>query len=179
VLKSPTIKKVTQGLTDSVWLFVDIKSIGPRDDQDHTVMSHNQVSGDGIWARPDEGVKNTPMTAVGSRASHPFHCSIPPIYVLSDKTIAPVVIVALKPVYVMLPGSNSFRCSGQPLARIDFACIPNGILLARNPGYLKTYPSLLFPGKDDKGKNPLKVRARVSFDLLRRIANWRHQVITC
>ncbi len=179
VLKSPTIKKVTQGLTDSVWLFVDIKSIGPRDDQDHTVMSHNQVSGDGIWKRPDDGIKNTPMKAVGSRASHPFHCSIPPLYVLSDRTIAPVVIVALKPVYEMLPGSATLRNSGQPLARIDFACIPNGILLSRNPGYLATYPSLLFPGKDDKGKNPLKVRARVSFDILRRIASWRHQVLTC
>jgi hypothetical protein len=50
-------------------------------------------------------------------------------------------------------------------------------LLAVNPNYLKQYPHLLFPGKDDKEKNPLKVRARVSFEVLRHIAPWRHQVV--
>jgi len=45
--------------------------------------------------------------------------------------------------------------------------------LVINPGYLNKFPGLLFPGKDDKSKNPLKVRARVSFALLRKIAAWR------
>jgi hypothetical protein len=46
VLQSDIIKRKTDGFTDSVWFFVDIKSVGPRDDFDHTVMSHNQISGD-------------------------------------------------------------------------------------------------------------------------------------
>jgi Restriction endonuclease BglI len=46
-------------------------------------------------------------------------------------------------------------------------------LLAINPNYLSKYPGLLFPGKDDKSTNPRKVRARVSFELLQRIAAWR------
>ena len=47
------------------------------------------------------------------------------------------------------------------------------IKIERNPGYLKKYPGLIYPGKDAKGKNPLKVRVRVSFALLRKIADWR------
>lgn len=64
---------------------------------------------------------------------------------------------------------------GQPLESIKDICVPNGILLCRNPGYLTQYPGLFFPGKDDKGKDPKKVRARVSFDMLKSIANWRVQ----
>jgi len=41
------------GITDSVWLFIDIKSVGPRDDQDHAVMSHNQISGNGKMDKKD------------------------------------------------------------------------------------------------------------------------------
>jgi len=47
-------------------------------------------------------------------------------------------------------------------------------LLTENPNYLKRYPGLLFPGKDDKDKDPRKVRARISFELLRKIASWRY-----
>ncbi len=178
VINSKNILQATQGFTDSAWLFIDIKSVGPRDDQDHTVMSHNQVSGDGVWGDSQDGVRNSILQAIGTRASHHFHASIPPIYVLSDGTIAPVVIIALKPVYRMLQSNHSnIRNNGQPLERIDVACIPNGLLLTQNPNYLNTYRGILFPGKDDKSKDPRKLRARVSFSLLKKIHSWRVQSI--
>lgn len=159
-------------ITDSLWLFIDIKSVGPRDDQDHTVMSHNQISGNGKWTEKDFGIINDVMIAKGQRASHAFHCAIPPLFVLSDGTIAPVIHIVLKPVYKMLVSSNGEK--GQPLDRVSLVSIPNGILLTENPNYLQTYPHLLFPGKDNKEKNPRKVRARISFEILRRIAIWRY-----
>jgi len=178
VLRSPNISKLTNGFCDAVWLFVDIKSIGPRDDQDHTVMSHNQVSGDGSWPNAATGIRNKILTARGARTSHDFHCSMPPLYILSSGVIAPTIIIAVKPVYKMIPATvKNSKNNGQPLERIDIACIPNGILLSLNPAYLNTYPGLLFPGKDDKSKNALKVRARVSFELLRQIDSWRHQSV--
>ncbi|CAK7058685.1 MAG: Type-2 restriction enzyme BglI [Desulfovibrio sp.] len=157
---------------------MDIKSAGPRDDYAHTVMSHNQVSGDGIWETETDNVKNTVLQACGARRSHDFHASLPPLVVLSDGTIAPMITIAVKPVYRMLePRIASARNGGQPLSRIDIISIPNGLLLTQKPNYLKSYPSLLFPGKDDKGKNPLKLRARVSCEVLRHIDCWRVQSI--
>lgn len=173
VLKSKKIFKLARNFTSSVWLFIDIKSVGPRDDFDHTVMSHNQVSGNGLWTRAPEGIKNSVMMASGKYKKHKFHCSIPPLYVLSDRTVAPVILIAIKPTYKMLSLENPHRDGGQPLSKITLAAIPNGLLLEENPGYLKKYPGLLFPGKDDKQKNPLKIRARISFEILRKIANWR------
>ncbi len=177
VISDDRIKAIT-GTTDTAWVFIDIKSVGPRDDADHTVMSHNQVSGDGIWEQPEAGVRNSVLKATGSRTSHDFHCSIPPIYVLSDNTVAPTILLALKPTYRMLALIPGETRKGQPLERLTIVSIPNGLLLTKNPGYLNKYPGLLFPGKDDKDKNPLKVRARVSFQILRRIASWRVQVIS-
>jgi hypothetical protein len=178
VISSKNILEATQGFTNSAWLFIDIKSVGPRDDQDHTVMSHNQVSGDGTWENSQAGVRNSILQAIGARASHDFHASIPPIYVLSDGTIAPVVIIALKPVYQMLQANHSnIRNNGQPLERIDVACIPNGLLLTKNPNYLNTYRGILFPGKDDKSKDTRKLRVRVSFSLLKEIHPWRVESI--
>lgn len=171
VIKSDVIAKITGGFTNSAWLHIDIKSAGPRDDFDHTVMSHNQVSGDGLWTNSEDGLRNTILKAVGARAQHDFHCSVPPIYVLSDDTIAPVVTMVIKPVYAMLGLAGPNR--GQPLSRLTFASIPNGLLLCVNPAYLKSTPGLLFPGKDDKDKNPFKIRARVHFPTLRAIAAWR------
>jgi hypothetical protein len=159
-------------ITDSLWLFIDIKSVGPRDDQDHAVMSHNQISGNGKWTQKDFGIINDTMIAKGIRVSHPFHCAIPPLFILSDGTIAPVVHIALKPVYKMMGLTGGEQ--GQPLGRVSLVSIPNGMLLTENPNYLQTYPGLLFPGKDDKEKDPRKVRARVSFEILRRIAEWRY-----
>jgi Restriction endonuclease BglI len=177
VLTSDSINATTKEYTKSAWLFIDIKSVGPRDDQDHTVMSHNQVSADGIWTNLESGVKNAVLRAEGTRASHDFHASLPPVFVLSDKTVVPLITVALKPVYQMLQNTTGSRNDGQLLKRIDIACIPNGILLTEQPNYLKIHPGLLFPGKDDKSKDPRKLRARVSFELLRKIAPWRVQSI--
>jgi len=173
VLTNEGIGRATGGALTSVWLHADIKSVGPRDDQDHTVMSHNQVSGSGEWETASDGVMNKVMQATGIRSSHDFHCALPPLYVLSDGTIAPVILMAIKPVYRMLGLETNGRLGGQPLGRIDTAVIPNGILLEHSPGYLHKHPGLLFPGKDDKGKNPKKIRARVSFSVLKQIADWR------
>lgn len=173
VLTSQKIKSLTEGFTDSCWLFVDIKSVGPRDDQEHTVMSHNQVSGDGRWEVQDTGIINQSILAKGKKASHEFYCSIPPLYILSNGKTVPVVQIVLKPVYGMLRLDNENNDDGQPLKRIDIITIPNGILLTINPNYLEKYPELFFPGKDDKSKNPRKVRARISFNLLRAIDDWR------
>lgn len=176
VVSNKRISELTNGLTSSAWLFIDIKSAGPRDDAWHSVMSHNQISGNGLWTKPTEGIKNNIMTATGLRRSHPFHSSVPPLYVLSDGRVLPVINIVLKPVYGMesLAGKGG---TGQPLSKIVTACIPNGLLLEENPAYLKKFPGLLFPGKDDKGKNPLKVRARVSFEILTTINSWRVDVI--
>lgn len=159
------------GITSSVWVFIDIKSDGPRDDYEHAVMSPYQISGDGLWLTKTEGLENSVMKATGKHAVHDFACSLSPIYVLSDGTVAPLVTFALKPVYSMMmkDGLNQ----GQPLAKIKVASIPNGLLLTQNPNYLKQHPGLLFPGKDDKHKDPRKMRARVSFDILREIDDWR------
>jgi len=173
LLRNGQISKITGGYTNATWLFIDIKSVGPRDDFEHTVMSHNQISGDGVWSDLETGIKNSVMKAIGRRAQHPFHCSIPPLYILSDETIAPTVIIAIKPVYSMLAIDNDSKEVGQPLSKISVVTIPNGLLLTTSPGYLKQYPSLLYPGKDDKKKNPLKVRCRVDFDILKKIDTWR------
>jgi hypothetical protein len=172
LLTSPDVGRCLENVTQSAWVFIDIKSVGPRDEAPHAVMSHNQISGDGIWTKPEKGMKNTILNATGSRAQHEFHCSVSPLYVLSDGTVAPVVHLVVKPIYKMLSLTNPMS-TGQPLRAIAVVCIPNGLLLACNPGYLKQYPNLFFPGKDDKTKNPLKIRARVSFEILRTIADWR------
>lgn len=170
VVSHKMIREIT-GITDSAWLFVDIKSVGPRDDADHAVMSPNQISGDGLWTVQERMLVNTPILARGSRASHEFYCAIPPLYVLSTHEVVPVIHVVIKPVYGML--SLRGDENGQPLERIDLAAIPNGLLLMDGPCYLERYPGLLFPGKDDKKKQETKLRARVSFSLLREIARWR------
>ncbi|EDW2793157.1 hypothetical protein GSO30_002215 [Salmonella enterica] len=173
LLKSQEIRNITHGIFDSAFLSIDIKSVGPRDDFFHAVMSHNQISGDGQWNIPEAGMVNTPLKAQGLYASHDFHCSLPPLYVLSDNTVAPVITMAIKPVYDMLSLHTELNRHGQPLKRITLISIPNGLLLTQNPNYLSKYPSLLYPGKDDKGKNPLKVRARVDFSILQNINDWR------
>lgn len=81
----------SNSITDRVLLFLDIKSVGPRDDQEHAVLSPYQVSGDGIWTSPEKNLENSPMAAVGQRATHPFYPALSPIYILSDGTIAPTM----------------------------------------------------------------------------------------
>ena len=179
LIKHREIENLTNGRFSQVWLCLDIKSVGPRDDQDHAVMSHNQISGTGDWEKVSAGVTNKVLTASGKIASHDFHVALPPIIVDPEGEPAPVVTMALKPVYSMERGGRDHdkTWSGQPLSRIDLATIPNGLLLSINPNYLSKYPGLLFPGKDDKSKDPRKLRARISFELLRKIDPWRHSTI--
>ncbi len=134
-------------------------------------MSPYQISGSGVWKNVNDGVSNAPIKACGKKATHDFLCSLSPIYILSDGTIAPLVTFAIKPVYGMVheDGMNI----GQPLNKIKVANIPNGLLLTQNPNYMKEHPHLFFPGKDDKLKDLRKIRARVSFDILKEIDNWR------
>lgn len=171
IISSERIKQIL-GITNSVWVFIDIKSAGPRDDFNHAVMSPYQVSGSGNWKHEDDGVSNDAILAQGHRVTHEFMCSLSPIYVLSDGTIAPLVTFVIKPIYSMLNGFNGANI-GQPLEKIKIASIPNGILLTHNPNYNSEYPGLFYPGKDDKSKDFRKIRARVSFDILERIDNWR------
>lgn len=175
IIASERIKQILQ-ITDSVWVFIDIKSAGPRDDFDHAVMSPYQISGSGNWIKQEDGIKNDPMIAYGKQVKHEFFCSISPIYVLSDDTIAPLVTFVIKPVYSMIKNVEH-KTSGQPLNKIKIASIPNGILLTQNPNLNKLYPHLFFPGKDDKGKDLRKCRARVDFKTLLEIADWRLSVI--
>lgn len=179
LLKHREFENLTYGKFSQVWLCLDIKSVGPRDDQDHAVMSHNQISGTGDWEKASEGITNKVLTASGKIATHDFHVALPPIIVDPDGVPAPVVTMALKPVYSMESGARNhdITWSGQPLNRIDLATIPNGLLLSVNPNYLSQYPGLLFPGKDDKSKDPRKLRARINFELLRKINSWRHTTI--
>ena len=52
VVKSDFIQQSTN-FTDCAMLFMDIKSVGPRDDADHIVLSPYQASGDGIWTNKE------------------------------------------------------------------------------------------------------------------------------
>lgn len=170
IISSERIRQIL-GFTDSVWVFIDIKSEGPRDESNHAVMSPYQISGSGNWKEVSDGVKNNVMKAIGKKVTHPFYCSLSPIYVLSDGTVAPLLTFAIKPVYEMV--TEDHKTIGQPLEKIKIASIPNGILLTKSPNYNKKYPGLFFPGKDDKTKNPKKSRARISFEILKEIDDWR------
>lgn len=172
IISSERIRQIL-GITDSVWVFIDIKSEGPRDESDHAVMSPNQISGSGKWTNVEVGMKNSPIKAKGKRTTLNFYCSMSPIYVLSDGTVAPLLTFAIKPVYEMLKEMGTDKTIGQPLTKIKVASIPNGILLTQNPNYTKKHPGLFFPGKDDRNKNKYKKRARISFSLLKDIADWR------
>ena len=129
IITSERLRQIL-GITDSVWIFIDIKSVGPRDDYAHAVMSPNQVSGSGCWDSVEEGVKNKPILAIGARATHEFFCSMSPIYVLSDGTVAPLLTFVIKPIYEMAKDAEG-KTIGQPLSQIKVASIPNGILLTK------------------------------------------------
>lgn len=176
IIASERIRQIL-GITDSVWVFIDIKSAGPRDDFEHAVMSPYQISGSGKWEKVEDGMKNNPIKAKGKFITHNFFCSLSPIYVLSDGTVAPLLTFVIKPVYEMIRENNSDKTIGQPLAKIKLASIPNGVLLTKNPNYNRQFPGLFFPGKDDQSKDKHKMRARISFNLLTNIADWRVKVI--
>lgn len=168
-LRSDEVRELSEGVLDGVWFMVDVKSVGPRDNFEHAVMSHNQVSGSGEWDMVSGSISNRVVTAVGARASHKFHCSLPPLYIMPEGSALLNVTLFIKPIYEMLSGGGF----GQHLSEIKVGCIPNGLLLSGESGYLAKHPGLLYPGKDDKSKNPKKLRARVDFSLLRNLDEWR------
>lgn len=172
VLYSDEISQITQGETDCIFVFLDIKSVGPRDNFDHIVISPYQASGDGLWDSPEHNMVNTPVLAQGERASHLFYPALSPIYPLTNEHTAPVVHLFVKPIYTMLNSTAPAR-QGQPLESVKTVCVPNGLLLSVNPNYLNLFPGLFFPGKDDRNKSPRKIRVRVSFEKLIQIASWR------
>ena len=177
MLRSPKIQKLLK-FTDTVMVLIDVKSVGPRDDFEHTVLSPYQVSGDGLWLTPSQGIHNTVLKATGCRTNHSFHCALPPVYVSSKLRVAPSISVFVKPTYSMVDADdNNGKTIGQPLSRLTIATLPNGLLLTQNPNYLKTWPRLFFPGKDDKSKSDNRRRARISFPVLKEIADWRVQSI--
>lgn len=178
ILISEEIASITRGFTDRVFVFLDIKSVGPRDNFEHTVISPYQVSGDGIWTTPAKNMTNSTMMAQGRSASHVFHPAIAPIYSMTDGTVAPTIHLFVKPIYKMLNLAADGRI-GQPLGAIKNICVPNGLLLTIAPNYLRDYPGLFFPGKDDKSKDTRKIRVRVSFEILRNIASWRIATFEC
>ena len=57
VIYHKEISTITHDFTDCAFVFLDIKSVGPRDNFDHTVLSPYQVSGDGIWSSPKDPKK--------------------------------------------------------------------------------------------------------------------------
>ena len=172
VLYSDEIFHITHGITNCVFVFLDIKSVGPRDNFNHTVISPYQVSGDGVWNDPRENMENSTMLARGQRTTHTFFPAISPIYPLANGAAAPTIHLFVKPIYRMLNLAADGKC-GQPMEAMKSICVPNGLLLTCNPNYLHEYPGLFFPGKDDKGRDPRKIRVRVSFDLLTEISPWR------
>ena len=182
LLFSDEISKITGGYTDSCFIFLDIKSVGPRDNFEHTVLSPYQVSGDGKWETVTQDLENSSMLASGKKTFHTFYPAISPIYIIPDDKngfiTAPTIHLFVKPIYGMLNIHNPLG-NGQPLEEIEVICLPNGLLLTKNPNYLNKYPGLVFPGKDDKGKDNRKRRARISFEVLSDIANWRVQKIKC
>jgi hypothetical protein len=162
------------GTFNNVWAMVDIKSVGPTDDQDHVVLGHNQVSGCGQWEPGAEGPVNCVLQASGQRASHPFHPSLPPIVAYGDDTLCFVATFVVKPVYSIESGSGRSSWHAQPLHRLELISIPNGLIMGE---MLQTAPGLLFPGKDDKSVSLKRKRARIDLATLRGINEWRNQVI--
>lgn len=173
LIQTKSISDITLGFLDSAFIFLDIKSVGPRDNFENAAASPYQVSGNGVWEAWKELLKNSPILSVGPRAQHLFYPALAPVYVLSDGTIAPSIHLFVRPIYKMLRLEDATK-NGQPLSSIEVVCFPNGLLLTMNPGYLSQYPGILYPGKDKLDVNPLKIRARISFKLVRSIAEWRY-----
>ena len=113
VISSERIRQIL-GISDSIWVFIDIKSEGPTDESDHAVMSPFQISGSGNWETVEDGIINNPIKAKGPRVTHDFFCSLSPIYVLSDGTVAPLLTFAIKPVYDSVKKSSAGKTTGQP-----------------------------------------------------------------
>lgn len=169
------IKEILKN-TDAAMLFLDSKTVGPRDDKSEIVASTNQVCGNGRWDSVIENVTNDVILSRGPRITHEFQPALSPLIVDSNGCIRPVVIIFIKPVYSM---NNLIGGTGQPLKELKLVTIPNGLLLSYGPCYLKKYGNkhLFYPGKDDRTTPPLKRRSRINAEILHEIDSWRYQII--
>lgn len=180
VVSSPEISSLCSNITDSVMIFIDEKSTGPRDTITDLVVSPYQVSGDGIWKPNKDYVVNSLILAKGKRSQRDFYPAVSPIVVTHTDRILPIIHIFTEPIYSMIslnaknPSSVPSNKGGQPLSSIRITCVPNGLLLTCNPNYVKEYPHLFYPGKDESGKAPLRVRARIDTNIIsEHIAKWR------
>lgn len=170
VLYSDEISGITHEMTDCAFVHLTIKSAGPGADQGSTVISPNQMSGNGIWEQSADNVENALIFASGPDSGHAFHPAIPPVYTLTDGKTAPAIHLFIQPSYRML-SLEPEAGRGQPLKSIQSVCVPNGLLLTCQPNYLSIYPDLLRPEEAEHA--PGNVCARVSLDVLSQIDRWR------
>lgn len=174
VVSSYEIKKLLS-ITDSVMIFLDTKTVGPRDDKSEVVASPYQVSGNGSWTDVKKNINNDIVKATGKKKIHDFYPAVSPILITSKSKILPIVHVFIKPVYSM--NNLDSIGSGQPINLFKLITTPNGLLLTVKPNYLKKYPHLLYPGKDDMKKSLIKRRARINAEILKDISPWRYRII--
>ena len=149
--------------TDAV-VHLDLKLTGPRDNPDEIVASPHQISGDSAgWE--GEGFRNSLVMVTGPRRRMPFQPTLPPFYVLNRRTLI-CLTYFLKAIYTV-EGSGH-----QPLALLELACVPNGLLAFDGPRYGET-PGLFIPGKDTQDTPDGKRRTRIRLQPLAELAPWR------
>lgn len=170
VLYSDEISDITHETTDCAFVHLTIKSVGPGSDQGSTIVSPNQISGNGIWEQSADNVENALITASGPDCYHAFHPAIPPIYTMTDGKTAPTIHLFIQPSYRTL-SLEPEAGRGQPLKSIQSVCVPNGLLLTCQPNYLSAYPDLL--RLEEAESDPGNVCARISLDILSQIDRWR------
>lgn len=147
--------------TSDALIHFDIKLTGPNDNPNEVVASPHQISGDGLFWQ--NGVVNSSVHVIGSKATMHFQPELPPFYMLGKKTLL-CLTYFLKAVYKVHDLGN------QPLHYLELVCLPNGLLLFDGPKYAQTR-SLFIPGKDIKG-HPKK-RTRIRLDPLSTLTDWR------
>ena len=154
--------------TDDALIHFDVKMTGPNDRTDEVVAPQQQISGDGSVC--DNGIRNGSFLVQGQRASMQFYPKLPPFYEMAG-SVRLCLTYFLKSVY-------SVQADGvQPLAYLEVACVPNGLLLMHGSTYCKI-TGLFIPGKDDQSVAPSDKRTRVRLNPLASIDDgWRCQKI--
>jgi len=147
--------------TSDALIHFDIKLTGPNDNQNEIVASPHQISGDGLLWK--DGVVNSPVKVIGSKAEMRFQPELPPFYVLGKHTLI-CLTYFLKAIYKVQD------LGIQPLYYLELVCVPNGLMLFDRPNYNQT-KGLFIPGKDIQ--NHRKKRTRVRLDPLATLAGWR------
>lgn len=147
--------------TDDAFIHIDIKLTGPNDNPNEVVASPHQISGDGIiWNR---GVLNSREIVIGPRATMNFQPELPPFYILGQRVLI-CLTYFIKVVYTVE------SLGVQPLDYLEWACVPNGLIMFDGPNY-ENQQGLLIPGKDDQSIT--KKRTRVRLEPLVKLHDWR------